>query len=251
MPSHNKHSDNERGFFRQAAPAWISVFWGLSLDRKNLFRQFVAAWALLFFGVILFTTISLLLSDFIKSAEAIILVSFSITGLLTIVGHIRLKKSDYRLTLSSTIDQTDKRNDYLVIVDDNIDRAELLIRALDENDIFGKVIHFENGLSAVNYLIRQIELSGFNPCKALFLGLRLSQPDDLKFLQIIKENKYLSKSLPVILIGFSEEDIALVQKFELTNVVVLNSLENEEFGNLLENLRLNRNRGNPLPNSSP
>ena len=96
----------------------------------------------------------------------------------------------------------------VMLVEDNIDHAELVIRTLEEHHIGNKVHHFLDGQSALDYLFRRGEFSEtteFQRPHVILLDLRLPRVDGIDVLKAIKEDPDL-KSIPVVVLTTSEAE---------------------------------------------
>jgi len=100
----------------------------------------------------------------------------------------------------------------IMLIEDNIDHAELVVRTLENHLIPNRVHHFQDGQSALDYLFRQGEFSGSTETQrphVILLDLRLPRIEGIDVLKTIKEDADL-KSIPVIVLTTSEteKDIA-------------------------------------------
>lgn len=100
----------------------------------------------------------------------------------------------------------------VMLVEDNIDHAELVLRTLEAHHIANKVRHFLDGQSALDYLYRRGEFAGSTDTEqpqVILLDLRLPRVDGMDVLKTIKEDPDL-KSIPVVVLTTSEaeKDIA-------------------------------------------
>jgi len=90
----------------------------------------------------------------------------------------------------------------LMLIEDNIDQAELVIRTLEEHRIGNRAHHFLDGQSALDYLFRRGECA--EPAEAprphvILLDLRLPRLDGIDVLKAIKADE-CPKSIPVIVL---------------------------------------------------
>ena len=98
---------------------------------------------------------------------------------------------------------------YLVmLVEDNADHAELVIRTLEEHRIANEVQHFFDGQSALDFLQHRGDYSSpenkTRP-QIILLDLRLPKVDGIDVLKTIKEDETL-KAIPVIILTTSEAE---------------------------------------------
>ena len=96
----------------------------------------------------------------------------------------------------------------VMLVEDNVDHAELVVRTLEDHRIANKVIHFLDGQSALDYLYRRGEFADSTQTKRphiILLDLRLPRVDGMDVLKTIKEDAEL-KTIPVIVLTTSEAE---------------------------------------------
>lgn len=127
----------------------------------------------------------------------------------------------------------------VMLVEDNSDHAELVIRTLEDHNIANKIRHFSDGQSALDYLMRRGEFT--DPASAprphmILLDLRLPRVDGLEVLQTIKEDEDL-KGIPVVILTTSaaEKDVARAYQNH-ANSYLVKPLGYEDFRKLMEDL---------------
>jgi len=127
----------------------------------------------------------------------------------------------------------------VMLVEDNADHAELVIRTLEEHRITNKVRHFLDGQSALDYLFHRGEFS--NPAAnarphVILLDLRLPRVDGIDVLKAIKEDDHL-KSIPVVVLTTSEaeKDVAKAY-YNHANSYLVKPVGFEEFKRLMDDL---------------
>lgn len=127
----------------------------------------------------------------------------------------------------------------VMLVEDNIDHAELVIRTLEEHRIANKVRHFLDGQSALDYLFRRGEYSSHlnnQRPHVILLDLRLPRVDGIDVLKAIKEDDEL-KSIPVVVLTTSEaeKDVARAY-YNHANSYLVKPVGFEEFKKLMDDL---------------
>ena len=127
----------------------------------------------------------------------------------------------------------------VMLVEDNADHAELVIRTLEEHRIANRVRHFLDGQSALDYLFRRGEFS--DPAEnvrphVILLDLRLPRVDGIDVLKTIKEDEHL-KSIPVVVLTTSdaEKDVAKAYSHH-ANSYLVKPVGFEEFKQLMDDL---------------
>ncbi len=127
----------------------------------------------------------------------------------------------------------------VMLVEDNADHAELVIRTLEDHRIANKVIHFLDGQTALNYLLRHNEYE--NPETSprphmVLLDLRLPRIDGLEVLRLIKEQDEL-KNIPVIILTTSEAEKDVARAYSNhVNSYLVKPVGYEEFSKLMNDL---------------
>ena len=86
----------------------------------------------------------------------------------------------------------------VMLVEDNVDHAELVIRTLEEHKIANRVKHFLDGQSALDYLFHRGEFESATDIglpHVILLDLRLPRVDGIDVLRAIKEDDNLKSNL--------------------------------------------------------
>lgn len=127
----------------------------------------------------------------------------------------------------------------VMLVEDNADHAELVIRTMESHHIATKIQHFADGETALDYLLRRGEFS--DPEKSprphiILLDLRLPRVDGLEVLRVIKEEEEL-KSIPVVILTTSEAERDVAHAYEhYVNSYLVKPVGFEDFSNLMNDL---------------
>jgi len=127
----------------------------------------------------------------------------------------------------------------VMLVEDNVDHAELVIRTLEEHRIANRVRHFLDGQSALDYLFHRGEFVGqTNNARphVILLDLRLPRVDGIEVLKAIKEDDDL-KAIPVVVLTTSEaeKDVARAY-YNHANSYLVKPVGFEEFKRLMDDL---------------
>jgi CheY-like chemotaxis protein len=127
----------------------------------------------------------------------------------------------------------------VMLVEDNADHAELVIRTLEDHQISNRIQHFTDGQSAIDYLMRQGPYS--DPAASprphiILLDLRLPRVDGLVVLNKIKGSPEL-KSIPVIVLTTSEAEKDVARAYENSvNSYLVKPVGFEDFSKLMNDL---------------
>ena len=127
----------------------------------------------------------------------------------------------------------------VMLVEDNIDHAELVMRTLEEHRIANTVRHFLDGQSALDYLFRRGEFAEPEETPrphVILLDLRLPRIDGIDVLKAIKEDQGL-KNIPVIVLTTSEaeKDVAKAY-YNHANSYLVKPVGFEDFKKLMDDL---------------
>jgi len=127
----------------------------------------------------------------------------------------------------------------VLLVEDNADHAELVIRTLQDHRIANKIKHFLDGQAALDYLLRRGEYT--DPASSpyphmILLDLRLPRVDGLEVLRIIKEQDDL-KNIPVIILTTSEAEKDVARAYDNhVNSYLVKPVGFDEFSKLMQDL---------------
>lgn len=127
----------------------------------------------------------------------------------------------------------------IMLIEDDVDHAELIIRASSELAIRNQIIHFHDGQSALDYLFHRTEFGDVTPAphpKLILLDMNLVGMDGIEILRIIKASDEL-RMIPVVILTTSaaEQDIRRAYG-HYANSYVIKPIGCEEFKELMDTL---------------
>jgi CheY-like chemotaxis protein len=120
----------------------------------------------------------------------------------------------------------------VLMVEDNLDHAELVMRNLREHLIANRVIHLLDGQIALDYLFRRGAYA--DPEKSprphlVLLDLRLPRIDGLEVLKTVKESEEL-RSIPVVILTTSEGERDVARAYQChANSYLVKPIEYADF----------------------
>ena len=127
----------------------------------------------------------------------------------------------------------------VMLVEDNIDHAELVIRTMEDHRIANRIIHFSDGQTALDYLLQRGD--NFSPESSprphvILLDLRLPRVDGLEVLSEIKKHDE-TKSIPVIVLTTSEAEKDVARAYEnYVNSYLVKPVGFEDFSKMMNDL---------------
>ena len=127
----------------------------------------------------------------------------------------------------------------ILLVEDDRDHAELILRAFEDHRVANKVYHVLDGEAALNYLVRKGEYA--SPEKSprphlVLLDLRLPKIDGLEVLKRIRGCEGLAK-LPVVVLTTSAAETDVAKAYEHhANSYVVKPVDFEKFNQLMDDL---------------
>jgi CheY-like chemotaxis protein len=127
----------------------------------------------------------------------------------------------------------------ILLVEDNPDHAELVMRNLDDFKVANRVIHVDDGQKALDYLHGRGEYAdrqAYPLPNLMLLDLRLPRVDGLQVLKEVKESAIL-RALPVVILTTSdaERDLAAAYDYH-ANSFLTKPINFTEFSNLIRDL---------------
>ncbi|SMD36016.1 two-component system, unclassified family, response regulator [Reichenbachiella faecimaris] len=129
----------------------------------------------------------------------------------------------------------------VLLVEDNLDEAGLVIRALKKNNLGNNLVHLEDGAEALDFIFargaysdRKVE---FKP-KVVLLDLKMPKVDGLQVLKEIRNDKR-TKLIPVVIMTSSAEQKDIIESYGLgVNAYVVKPLDFENFYKVMIDLGL-------------
>lgn len=127
----------------------------------------------------------------------------------------------------------------ILLVEDNDDHAELVVRSLGEHRVNNEITHVTDGAQALDYLFRRGDhegREGRDPDLVL-LDLRLPKVDGLGVLKEIRASDI--GHIPVVILTTSEGEKDLVEAYNLrANAYVVKPVDFAKFVELMRDLGL-------------
>ncbi len=127
----------------------------------------------------------------------------------------------------------------ILLVEDNLDHAELVKRNLETSLVANRLFHVEDGEAALDYLHGRggyTDRQRFPRPHLVLLDLRLPRIDGLQVLREIKNHAELQR-IPVVILTTSdaERDVALAYQYH-ANSYLTKPVDFDQFSRLLKDL---------------
>ncbi|HXZ24235.1 MAG TPA: response regulator [Methanomassiliicoccales archaeon] len=139
----------------------------------------------------------------------------------------------------------------IVVVEDDPNDAELILRVLKKHNLANKLVHLEDGEQALDYLLRKPpskRSNGANLPRVVLLDLKLPKVDGLEVLRQMKADER-AKKIPVVILTSSREDRDIVNAYALgVNSYVTKPIRFDEFAKVVSDLGMYWVLMNKAPN---
>ncbi len=127
----------------------------------------------------------------------------------------------------------------ILLVEDNFDHAELIVRSFKSHRIANKIIHVSDGEEALNYIFRTGKYENDDEYlipNIILLDLRLPKVDGLEVLKEVKNSEHL-KLIPVVVLTSSEAEKDIIKAYDLqVNSYLSKPLDFGKFQQLMDDL---------------
>ncbi|HYG52653.1 MAG TPA: response regulator [Flavobacteriales bacterium] len=129
----------------------------------------------------------------------------------------------------------------ILLIEDNIDDANLTIRALKKNNLANRLYHVKDGAEGLDFIFgtgsystRNIE----NKPKVILLDLKMPKVDGIEVLKRLKADEN-TKKIPIVVLTSSKEDPDIKTCYELgANSYVVKPVDFESFIKAVSDLGL-------------
>ena len=130
---------------------------------------------------------------------------------------------------------------YILLVEDNSNDEELMIRALDRFNVRNEIVVVRDGAEALDFLFSRGQYKNRTPAalpQVVLLDLKLPKVDGLEVLRMIRADERM-RFLPVVILTSSKEEQDLVSGYELgANSYICKPVNFNEFAAAVRQLRL-------------
>ncbi len=126
----------------------------------------------------------------------------------------------------------------ILIAEDSLADAEMAIDALRDARLANPIVHVEDGVEALDFLMRRGAYAGREEAlpAVLLLDIKMPRMDGLEVLQRIRAEEEL-KRLPVVILSSSREESDLARSWDLgVNAYVVKPVDIDQFFNAVKTL---------------
>lgn len=120
----------------------------------------------------------------------------------------------------------------VLLIEDNMNDAELTIRALKKRNLANNLIHLKDGAQALDFLFGEGESAGRDISvlpKVILLDLKMPRVDGMEVLEKVRADPR-TKKIPVVVLTSSKEDPDIKECYRLgANSYIVKPVEFENF----------------------
>lgn len=121
----------------------------------------------------------------------------------------------------------------ILLIEDNIDDAELAIRALKKRNLANNLLHISDSEEALEYLFTE---GSNNYPKLILLDLKMPKIDGIQILRRIKSDPE-KKVIPVVMLTSSKEERDIVESYNLgVNAYIVKPVQFDKFLEVVDQL---------------
>jgi len=129
----------------------------------------------------------------------------------------------------------------ILLVEDDVDDAEMTIDAMRKNNLANKLIHIEDGEEALDFLFgtgKYVDRDVNIKPRLILLDLKMPKVNGMEVLEKVKSNA-ITKKIPVVILTSSKEDPDVSRCYELgANGYIVKPVDFEGFNKAVIELGL-------------
>jgi two-component system response regulator len=126
----------------------------------------------------------------------------------------------------------------ILLVEDNPDHVELILRTLRGNNLLNQVHVVTNGEEALDFLYRRGKYSDAPRPVLILLDIKLPRVDGIEVLRRIKADPEL-RSIPVVMLTTSADEQEIVESYSCgANSYIVKPLDFDQFAKAIKTLKL-------------
>lgn len=122
----------------------------------------------------------------------------------------------------------------ILLVEDNPDDADMVIRALKKNNLTSRLLHLEDGKEALDFLYDEEN----SMPRVILLDLKMPRVDGIEVLRKLKGDEK-RRVIPVVMLTSSKEERDIVESYRLgANAYIVKPVDFEKFTSAITQLGL-------------
>jgi len=138
----------------------------------------------------------------------------------------------------------------ILLVEDNMEDADLVMRSLKKNHLSNSILHVIDGAEALDFIFGKGKYAGRNVDdrpKVVLLDLKMPKVGGIEVLRAVKSDDR-TKAIPVVVMTSSREDRDLIESYELgVNAYVVKPVSFEIFSKTMADLGMFWVKVNEVP----
>ena len=127
----------------------------------------------------------------------------------------------------------------ILLVEDNMNDAELVMRALKKVNLTNKLVHVKDGADALDFIFakgifsdREIQ----NKPRVILLDIKMPRVDGIEVLRQVRQNEE-TRLVPVVMMTSSKEEQDIIRSYELgVNSFVVKPVDFNDFAKAVSEL---------------
>jgi two-component system response regulator len=141
----------------------------------------------------------------------------------------------------------DKKSVDILLIEDNTDHVELILKALRDNNVLNEVHVVASGEEAIDFLYQRGEYANAAQPGLILLDIKLPGIDGIELLRRIKADPKL-KPIPVVMLTTSAGEKEIVESYNCgANSYIVKPVDFEHFVKVIKELKLYWMVVNSLP----
>lgn len=141
----------------------------------------------------------------------------------------------------------DRKSVDILLIEDNPDHVELILKALRGNNLLNEVHVVVSGEEAIDFVYQRGGYANVARPGLILLDIKLAGMDGIEFLRRIKADLNL-KSIPVVMLTTSAGEKEIVESYNCgVNSYIVKPVDFEQFAKVIKDLKLYWVLVNSLP----
>ena len=126
----------------------------------------------------------------------------------------------------------------ILLIEDNPDHVELILKTLEENNVLNEVYVVTNGEDALDFLYQRGKYADAPRPGVILLDIKLPRVDGIEVLRQIKADAKL-KPIPVVMLTTSAGEREIVESYNYgANSYIVKPVDFQQFAKVIKELKL-------------